>query len=375
MKRAGLALGLGGALCFLAPAAAAHKASDSYLYLERYDQGARGRWDIALRDLNDALELDQNRDGQLTWGELLAAEPRVDAYARARLHATTPGGACATRVGPMSAVEHSDGAYAALTLSLQCPGPASTLSLRYDSLFDVDAQHRGVVRTSDEAAPTVFTKSHRQAQLDLTGTSGFSALYATLRLGVEHILSGYDHLLFLLALLLPAALRRRSGGWVAVPAFGDALGDVLRVVTAFTLAHSLTLGLAAAGLVMLPSRFVESAIAFSVVLAAANNVFPRVGSERWLVAFGLGLLHGFGFAATLSDVGLSTASFMRTLFGFNLGVELGQLAVVLLLLPLLYGLRRSPAYRTLGLRFGSAAVALVACVWLVERAFDLRLIS
>jgi hypothetical protein len=353
----------------------AHKASDSYLFLDPTAHGASGRWDIALRDLNDALGLDRNGDGQLTWGELRAAESRIDDYARASLHATSASGPCQTRVGALSAITHSDGTYAALELALECPGAAPSLRLRYDLLFPLDAQHRGVVRTSDARSPIVLTKARREAQLSLTAESAISALLSTIRLGTEHILHGYDHLLFLLALLLPSALRREAGRWVAAAGFKWVLRDVLRVVTAFTVAHSLTLGLSAAQLVVLPSRFVESAIAFSVVLAAGNNLYPVVRSERWLVAFALGLLHGFGFAATLSDIGLSTASFARTLLGFNLGVEVGQIAIVVLLLPLIYGLRGSRAYRRLGLPLSSAAVLAIASVWLVERAFDLRIIS
>jgi hypothetical protein len=363
------------ALLCLSSSAAAHKASDSYLFIESQSGGASGRWDIALRDLNDAIGLDQNADGQVTWGELSAAEPRILAYARASLHATSPAGDCSLGFGRMAAVVHSDGTYAALQLAFACPGASSTLRLHYDLLFAIDAQHRGVIRTSAAAPPIVLTKSRRETELTLHSGSGLAAFWAMVRVGTEHILHGYDHLLFLTALLLPSALRRESGRWVAVAAFPAAARDVLRVVTAFTLAHSLTLGLSAAHLVSLPSRFVESAIALSVVLAALNNLFPLVRSERWLAAFCLGLLHGFGFAATLSDIDLSPLSFARTLFGFNLGVEIGQLGVVLLLLPLIYGLRRSLRYRRIGLPVCSAVVVLVSCVWFVERAFNLRIIS
>jgi hypothetical protein len=239
-------------------------------------------------------------------------------------------------------------------------------------LFDIDAQHRGVLRYTDDGKmqPFVFSKARRELTLSHVAPR-FTAI---VRLGIEHILSGYDHLLFLTALLLPSVLRRRDGKWIPAPNFRAVLGDVLRTVTAFTLAHSLTLALSAAHWVVLPSRFVESAIAASIVLAALNNLFPVLDADRSL-AFGLGLLHGFGFAAVLSDVGLSGQSFVRTLFGFNLGVEIGQLAVVTAMLPGLYWLRRSRHYPRVGLPLASVAVALVACVWLVERAFNLKIIS
>ena len=371
MRRAQFLLLL--ALALLLPArASAHKPSDSYLMLQKTASGLSGRWDIALRDLEPALGLDANHDGLLNWGELKARLPVIAAYAAARLHGRTTAGACRVATRAEGVVAHSDGKYVALTLEVSCPAEATSVTLDYELLFDIDAQHRGVLRYTDDGQmqPFVFSKARRTVELSHVAPR-FSAI---VHLGIEHILSGYDHLLFLTALLLPAVLRRRDGQWEPAPDFRTVLLDVLRTVTAFTVAHSLTLALSAAHWVVLPSRFVESAIAASIVLAALNNLFPVLDADRSL-AFGLGLLHGFGFAAVLADVGLSGRSFLRTLFGFNLGVELGQLAVVIALLPVLHWLRRSRRYPTWGLPIASAAVMLVACVWLVERAFDLKIIS
>ena len=148
---------------------------------------------------------------------------------------------------------------------------------------------------------------------------------------------------------------------------------MLRIVTAFTLAHSITLSLAALSVVTLPSRLVESTIALSVVLAALNNLWPLVGGRRWAVAFGFGLIHGFGFASVLADLGLPRDALVLALVGFNLGVELGQLAIVTLFLPVAYGLRHTWIYRRIIFSGGSALIALVAAVWLLERAFVLKL--
>jgi HupE / UreJ protein len=355
--------------------ASAHKPSDSYLLIQSESGNISGRWDIALRDLDDALGLDRDGDGAVTWGELRGARPRIEAYARASLQAAAADSTCPLSFPQMEVIRHSDGAYAALGLAFACPDGARKLRLHYDLLFALDAQHRGVVRAPGSIAPVVLTKTRPDVELSLGHDSKAGSLFAMVRLGIEHILHGYDHLLFLTALLLPSVLRRKAEAWVPVEDFRSVFVDVLRVVSAFTLAHSLTLGLAAAQLVALPPRFVEAAIAFSVVLAALNNLFPLVRTQRWAAAFCLGLLHGFGFAATLSDVGLSGLGFARTLLGFNLGVEIGQLGVVLLLLPLIYAARRSPRYLRFGLQLGSSVVLLVSCIWLVERAFDLRIIS
>jgi hypothetical protein len=153
-----------------------------------------------------------------------------------------------------------------------------------------------------------------------------------------------------------------------------ALGDVIRIVTAFTLAHSLTLGLAALGVVQVSSRIVEPAIAASVVLAAANNLWPLFGRDRWAVAFALGLLHGFGFSSVLAEVGLPAGHLLAALAGFNLGVELGQLALVAVFVPVAFALRRTTGYRRLGLTGGSAAAAAIALGWLVQRTFDVSVL-
>ncbi|MEY3251178.1 MAG: hypothetical protein RL227_151, partial [Pseudomonadota bacterium] len=191
-----------------------------------------------------------------------------------------------------------------------------------------------------------------------------------------HIWIGFDHVLFLLALLLPAVGRWHQRRWQPVPRLRDAVVDVLGVVTAFTVAHSITLSLAALGLVSLPSRLVESVIAASVVLAALNNLRqPRVPPRarvRIGIAFGFGLLHGFGFASVLADLGLPSGALVLALLGFNVGVELGQIAIVAVFLPLAYALRQTGFYRTGVLRIGSLLIAALAGLWLVERALGLE---
>ena len=157
---------------------------------------------------------------------------------------------------------------------------------------------------------------------------------------------------------------------------GEALRDLRRAgrvaVSAIVL---ITLSLAALGVVTLPSRWVESAIALSVVLAALNNIRPAVYEKRWVIAFCFGLIHGFGFASVLADLGLPQESLLIALVAFNLGVELGQLVIVSVFLPIAYALRKTALYQRVVLVLGSAAIALIAGVWLVERVFDVKLIG
>ena len=221
----------------------------------------------------------------------------------------------------------------------------------------------------------MFGPERAQQSFDLVAPSLTKQIFAYVREGVWHIWIGFDHVLFLLSLLLPAVLRRDAGRWVQADRFAPVFWEVLRVVTAFTIAHSITLSLAALEVVSLPSRLVESVIAASVLLAALNNLFPVINERRWAMAFSFGLIHGFGFASVLTDLGLPRDALVSSLFGFNLGVELGQLAIVAAFLPLAFALRATGFYRRSVFTGGSVVVVILAAVWLLERALNLKLLS
>ena len=232
-----------------------------------------------------------------------------------------------------------------------------------------DPSHRGLLTLTHGAAQTaVLGGASGPRQFDLDHASPGSAFIDYLRAGIWHIWSGIDHLLFLLSLLLPAVLLRRDNRWEAVPLAAPAFGNIVKVVTAFTLAHSITLSLAAFDVIRLPSRLTESVIAASIIVAALNNVFPRVTQGRWRIAFAFGLLHGFGFASVLAEMGLPKGARLASLVAFNLGVEAGQLAVVLAVMPLAYLLRSTVFYRRGIMPWGSSAIACLALVWFVQRA-------
>lgn len=353
--------------------ALAHKPSDSYLTLQPGGAGLVGQWDIALRDLDHAIGLDADGDGAITWGEVKARHGDIAAYASARLVLQAGGRACRLSVGEQQIDEHTDGAYSVLPLAADCGGVASgEVSIGYTLFAELDPQHRGLLRLGTRTA--VLDPAQPPQALALQGAGGWAAFVQYLKEGVWHIWIGFDHILFLLALLLPAVGHWQERRWRPASSLRVASVEVLKVVTAFTVAHSITLGLATLGVVSLPSRLVESAIAASVVLAALNNVWPLFTQARWGVAFGFGLLHGFGFASVLADLGLPGGALALALLGFNLGVELGQLAIVLVFLPLAYALRRTGLYRRGVLVGGSLLVALLAAAWFLERAFEITLL-
>jgi HupE / UreJ protein len=358
----------------------AHKPSDSYLTLNVEGDRIVGQWDIALRDLDFALGLDADQDDAITWGEVKAKHADIAAYAFARLRLGGADAPCEGRVIDQLIDDHSDGAYAVLRFVATCADAPRVLAVDYRLLFDLDPQHRGLIRLEHEGKTRagIFTADSPDQSFALADLSAREQFVDYGREGIWHIWTGFDHVLFLLSLLLPAVLVRSmssAGGWQPVGSFRAAFVDVVKVVTAFTLAHSITLSLAALGVVSLPSRWVESAIALSVVLAALNNLRPVVYGKRWMIAFCFGLIHGFGFASVLADLGLPQASLLLALVAFNLGVELGQLAIVGVFLPIAYRLRATALYQRGVVAGGSALIALVALLWLVERAFNLRLVG
>ncbi len=355
--------------------AAAHKPSDSYLTLHVVGETVTGQWDIALRDLDFALGLDANGDAQITWGEVRAKQSDISAYALSRLSLAVAGQACPAHVSEYLIDDHTDGAYAVMRFTAACPSLVKTLQARYALFFDIDPQHKGLLRLEypGQSVTGVFSPEKAAQEFTLAQPNKLRQFFDYGHEGVWHIWIGFDHILFLLALLLPAVVLRQQKKWQAVTAFKPAFWAVFKIVTAFTVAHSITLSMATLGVVSLPSRWVEATIAASVVIAALNNVYPLFRERRWMMAFAFGLIHGFGFASVLRDLGLPQDTLVLALVGFNLGVEAGQLAIVAAFLPVAYALRKSWFYQRLIMLGGSLLIAVVASVWLVERAFYLKL--
>ncbi|MBA3392567.1 MAG: HupE/UreJ family protein, partial [Deltaproteobacteria bacterium] len=322
-----------------------------------------GRIDVNLRDLDGALGLDGDGDGSLTWGEVTASAPRIAAYLEQRFGLAADGVPCKLTYGTAALTDLSDGSYWAAPLTATCRAEPQTLTIDYRLLFDVDAQHRGLVHVGDQ---TLIIRDGAPVRATLGAST---SVMSFVREGVWHIWIGLDHVLFLICLILPAVYPRSrpsgDGRWQPAESLRSVSIEVLEIVTAFTLAHSITLVISAVGLFTLPSRWVETAIAASVAAAALNNLV-RVIDARWAIAFALGLLHGFGFSSVLIDLGMPSGELVGSLLGFNLGVELGQAAIVVVLLPLLFLIRRTFAYQVV-LWAGSGFVAILASVWTYQR--------
>lgn len=357
-------------LCLSSPCLA-HKPSDSYLFLQ---ENGSMRWDIALRDLEQAIGLDTNQDAQITWGEVKLQETAISAYAFSRLSMQQNNQSCALSLQDLQLDEHTDGVYAVLRLQPTCSLAVDVnLDFNYQLLFDIDPTHRGILldqRAGISSSSMIFSKSQPSLSIVPQEISQWSTFVSYIGEGVYHIWIGLDHLLFISMLILPAVLIVKNHRWEQVSSFRPAFLNLLKVITAFTIAHSITLSVATLNLVSLPSRLVESAIALSIIVLALNIFYPIVKHDQWWLAFSFGLLHGFGFASVLMELEMPQSALIQALLGFNLGVELGQLMLVLLVFPLAYLLRSSKLYQV-PILYGSAALTFIlASIWFVERAFD-----
>lgn len=253
-------------------------------------------------------------------------------------------------------------------------------SLRVDSatIGSLSLGHRQFVSMRVDGQPAqsgILSVQTPMVDFDLDSSLWMNSFLTCVGEGVHHILIGFDHLLFLAVLLLPAVLVRQRKRWYPIVSIREILVGIGGIVSAFTVAHSITLSAAVLGWMNPPSPWVEASIAATVIIAALNNLYPLFRAKAWRIAFLLGLVHGFGFAGALAELGLDGISQAVALAGFNLGVEAGQLVVVLTILPLVFLLRTWKLYQPVLLRLGSVGAAVVAAVWLFERVFPMPAVA
>lgn len=355
----------------------AHSSSSSFLQLTERDGAVVLRADLHLRDLDLQWDLDRDRNGEVTWAEVADRHEELQPWLQSGLSVTALGQRCDMAPVDLLASQRSDGTY--LSAEWTLPGCSKALDpgqgplvLRYHLIFAQDSLHRALLRVDTPTLQTSAMLSPEQPEVSLQpgGGSAWQVLQRYVIDGVWHIWIGIDHILFLLSLLVLAPLvasRQRVTHWKPVAAFRTALLQVLAVVTAFTVAHSITLVASVLGWLNPPAHLIEPVIALSVVLAALNNLLGFWAFTRWRLAFVFGLIHGFGFANVLLDLGLPARDLAVALGGFNVGVELGQLAIVLVFLPMAWALRRTGFYRVAVVAGGSLAIAGIGTWWLVDR--------
>lgn len=387
--------------CFILVAsdAHAHTTNKSLMVLSLEQDHLIGEWRVPLNMLDRVLDLDLDEDKQISWAEVTEAKTRIEAlltestrFSSASQNDNTNDETCLIHFEGLLLQNSQSGVDLFLPIKIKCDTPVTQDALptiHYQLFFNYDPWHRGYIilkgQDSIDSARQIddienaYIASPEQFTFVLSGkaSSALEQFKQFLIEGVWHIWIGIDHILFLIALLLPAIfVYNKKEGLRALDLpvhsrFIPMFYDILKIVTAFTLSHSVTLGLSAFNVLTLPSVLVEVAIALSVVLSALLIWFPKGQAYRWQIAFVFGFIHGFGFANVLAELTLPAETFALCLFAFNVGVELGQLAIVAGVLPMMYFLRHVTFYRGIFIPACMVLIALTGTFWVIERSLGL----
>ena len=369
--------------------ALAHSVGESYVWLNVEEDRFSGRVEINLDDIREKLGIDVPRTAKGGADDrksvLDANRETILNYVEEHFQITSEGERvpveyAETRIRDLTAEEGNYVRYDYVTPQGVVP---DSITIRNSLFCEGDPLHRSLVciekneksgqEFEGEFVAMVFGSHNPEQELDLTNIESLLRPRDFVWQGVLHIWIGTDHILFIIALLLPAVLVRSEGEWKPVSNFKQAFFSILKIVTIFTVAHSITLSLAALGLIDLQSRLVESVIALSIILVAVNTIRPKFNDKTWLIIFGFGLFHGMGFASVMSDLPFRMIHLVKVLIGFNVGVELGQLAIVAVVFPIIFLLRKSEWYQSVVLTGGSTVIGVIASIWFVERAFDVEI--
>lgn len=336
--------------------ALAHETTRSYLTLSREGPQIAAHLRMTFRDIEVAVWLDADLDGRITWGEAKERLPQVTAYVVDRLDLTA-GGKCPLKYRDAGTSNRAGLSYLDLELTALCPSADETLTVETRMFHDIDPDHRQLVQARFAGTATSVMLDAGQPSVRLDGDSeGWLASFVNyLRSGVEHLLGGADHMLFLIALMLPAVASGLAPR--------RAVQQVIFAISGFTLAHALTLTAATLQVLRPPTDIINLLVAVSIVLTSADNLRPFLPGPRAGVAAFFGIIHGFGFATALDALDLSGGELAVALLGFNIGLELAQIGLALVVMPALYMLH---AGRGL-LWGGSLIIGGVGVWWVYER--------
>jgi hydrogenase/urease accessory protein HupE len=343
---------LGFALVFVVGSASAHTTGVSRGEYRADSGTVHALYIFSGRELATTLpDIDANHDGVLSSAEVAGGAHALDTFIVQSSDVEADGVSCKPA---LDSVKTAEADAVEIRATFACPRSIDQLSIDCQFLerFSADHHHLAVISLGGHETPFVATLSHMTIEADLGSTAGETTTFPAMVLsGIEHILTGYDHLAFLIGLLL----------------LGGRVRSLVGVITAFTVAHSITLGLAALHVVRVSPSIVEPAIALSIAYVGVENLFVHDVSKRWRITFLFGLIHGFGFAGALMNLELPPSKVPLALFAFNLGVEIGQLGVLAVVLPLVMFARKNAWFRDRGVKGLSLLIALAGVVWFVQR--------
>ena len=374
------------AYVFLSVPALAHQTGNSYLVVTESNGRLQIELDFIVRDLGNLLQPSKPSDAPVpspvppaatpTPEQLQAMQPAITQVIQESLGVQLNEEAQPLEFVSQSVVLRNDGLYVRQRFTSPSIAPEiKFVVVRYSFFNQNDKLGRAFfkLQLGKEEISSVFDSSTQTQRFALGDTKRWSTIGLFTHEGAWHIWGGPDHLLFLLTLLLPGLmLLHRATGTTETDSNGTktAAWFALKLITAFTLAHSITLLASVLDVISLPSRWIESAIALSIMISAALNLQTRIQWSQWKLAFIFGLIHGMGFANGLRELGLSQTYFIETVLAFNVGVELGQIAAVVAVgIPIIL-LARQARTKQLVMTYGSWGVLLISGIWLVQRLMD-----
>lgn len=360
----------------------AHRLNETYIYFNVSEYTLSGRFEGTLDDLNEALALDADGDGSVSEAELQAQQDRVFTLFSERLLIRSDGVAHEITPGPVTSFKTAVGTFVQVGFSV--PGITvvpDTIEVGYRPLADalgrphagyalIESNERTGLADNESEISLIFNPLGETQTLYLAGGPWYQIVPDFIVHGMWHIWIGFDHVLFLVMLLLPSVMMVANNRWVPLSSFRPAVWNVLKIVTVFTVSHSVTLSLAALGVVQLPVSLVEAIIALSIIAVAVMHFFPDTNRYILATVFVFGLFHGFGFANVLAPLGLDLTNRLIGVAAFNIGVEIGQLVIVFALFPLLWLVRGWRLYPPVAFKYASVVVILLAGMWFIERTFD-----
>lgn len=332
--------------------AAAHPLSVSYSRFQLEASGLSATVRLPMDDVDLLLQLDKDLDETVSPAEIEGARPAISAYVLPRVAVRVARLPVPLAVSEMGTWRDATGfPFLEVRLRGETPSTPGSVEIGVKVLTDLYSDHRNLSELSVGAERHQFVFQGGNTWRVPSARSGpWSTIREFTVLGIEHILTGYDHIAFLVGLLI----------------VGRGLRSLVLVVTSFTVAHSITLALAALGLVEPAGKVIEAGIAVSIAYVGAENLVAREVRRRWILTFLFGLVHGFGFAGILREMELERAGLVASLLAFNLGVEVGQVAIVALLWPVLRVAQRS-RHRDAVVKGVSAVIVLLGLYWFFER--------
>jgi hypothetical protein len=360
---------------------AAHVIGQSYLYLQVTETDLTGRFEIALEDLNPALGL-SGTPREITAGNVREHLAFLRDYVSRHIVISADG--IPLDITFLETDQPVGAGYVRLPIDISgYETVPEQITFEYSILFDEDPTHQGFVLiesnwatgtfANEAGISLVFLPVGRSDTLDLTTKGRWTGFVAVIRLGMDSFWEGLDHVLFLIALLIPAVMKREDGRWQPVERFGSAGRSVLKLLASFAVGYGIALLLAAPGVVALPARLWEIGIAVSVAVAALNILVPVLHGRLWLVVLGFGLFHGFGFAAAMAKAGVTEEFLWLSLLAFAIGLEISQLVLAAILVPALFLFRRLWLYPRLFMPASALFILAVSLAWLAERSLDIDL--